>query len=100
MEVWDGPVEGRRIEAAERLDGVAMFPGLEPELAEIWAGSVKGVPSLEAEGVGPPTGGLCGTGRDIWQLLEDEAQTWSFFVPYLDIACRAHGNADPLDSQR
>jgi Uma2 family endonuclease len=37
VEVWDADGEGRRIEAAERLDAGVVFPGLELELAEIWA---------------------------------------------------------------
>jgi Uma2 family endonuclease len=38
VEEWGAAGEGRRIEAAERLDAGAVFPGLELELAEIWAG--------------------------------------------------------------
>jgi Uma2 family endonuclease len=38
VEEWGAAGEGRRIEAAERLDAGALFPGLELELAEIWAG--------------------------------------------------------------
>jgi Uma2 family endonuclease len=41
VEVW-GPLregeQGRRIEAATRLEGAPWFPGLTLELAEIWAG--------------------------------------------------------------
>ena len=38
VEVWESAGEGRRIEAAERLDGGVEFPRLELELAEIGAG--------------------------------------------------------------
>ncbi len=38
VEEWGPAGEGRRIEAAERLDAGTVLPGLELELAEIWAG--------------------------------------------------------------
>jgi Uma2 family endonuclease len=38
VEEWGPDDDGRRIEAAERLDAGAVLPGLELELAEIWAG--------------------------------------------------------------
>lgn len=39
VEVWRGlGAEPTRIESAEKLDGAPVFPGLEIELAEIWAG--------------------------------------------------------------
>ncbi len=38
VEEWGAAGEGRRIEAAEQLDAGAVLPGLELELAEIWAG--------------------------------------------------------------
>ncbi len=38
VEEWGPAGEGRRIEAAERLDAGTVFPGLELALAEIWAG--------------------------------------------------------------
>ncbi len=38
VEEWGAAGEGRRNEAAARLEAGAVFPGLELELAEIWAG--------------------------------------------------------------
>ena len=38
VEEWGPAGEDRRIEAAKRLDAGAVLPGLELELAEIWAG--------------------------------------------------------------
>jgi Uma2 family endonuclease len=38
VEEWGPAGEGRRIEAAARLEAGAVFPGLELDLAEIWAG--------------------------------------------------------------
>ena len=39
VEVWrELGTEPTRIESAEKLDGAPVFPGLEIELAEIWAG--------------------------------------------------------------